>query len=236
MAQASGHNAYLPGYKKSHIANHSWRTAENSAQYLIPILQAKAKENPGLQLLDVGCGPGTISASFSKYMPNGTITATDLSADVLEQAAENAKSVGVQNVKFQTASIYELPFLDNCFDIVHASQVLCHLDAPVDAFKEMLRVCKPGGVVADREACMHMWSYWPQLPGLMKFHHALNLAMEAAGGSLTAGPQLLSWAIKAGVKREQVTVSFGTWSYSTMEEKLAWGKSACSVVSKPCWG
>lgn len=140
MAQSQSHNTYLPGYAASNVKHHEWRTAENSAMYLMTPLQSMAKGNPKLTLLDVGAGSGTISASLAKYMPHGHVTATDLSEKILERAADHAKEVGVSNISFQPASVYELPFPDNSFNVVHAHQMLCHLDSPVEALKEMIRV------------------------------------------------------------------------------------------------
>ena len=62
-------------------------------------------------------------------MPQGHITATDLSDDILERAAEYAKAAGVMNVTFEPANVYVLPFANDSFDVVHASQVLAHLDS-----------------------------------------------------------------------------------------------------------
>ena len=180
--------------------------------------------NPNITLLDVGAGSGTISASLAKYMPQGRLTVTDLSEDILKRAADCTRKADVSNIKFQPASIYELPFPDESFDIVHASMVLCHLDAPVDALKEMIRVTKKGGIVANRESDLRAWSWWPQLPGLAKSHHLQLETHRLAGGSIDGGAKMVSWALQAGVNREQITASMGTWCYSTPEERQIWGK------------
>jgi len=224
MAQAHGHNSYVPGYKASHVSHHEWRTAENSAAYLLPTLQSMTRDNPELTLLDVGAGSGTISASLAKYMPQGQVTVTDISEDILRRAEDFARQAGVSNIRFQTASIYELPFPDASFDVVHASMVLCHLDSPVDALKEMIRVARPGGVVANRESDLRVWSWWPELPGLAKSHQLQLETHRLAGGSVDGGTKLVSWALKAGVRREQVTATMGTWCYSTPEERQVWGE------------
>jgi len=69
-----------------------------------------------------------------------------------------------------------------------------------------------------------MWSFWPESPGLSNFHKTLLETHVAAGGSTLAGSQLVSWAMKAGAKREQITASMGTWCYSTAEERKVWGE------------
>lgn len=229
-ATKSAHNAYMPGHTK--VKHHEWRTAENSAAYLLPTLQAMAKANPKLTMLDIGAGSGTITATLAKYMPEGHITAVDISADILKSAEQYAEKHGVrEQISFQEADIYALPFEDNSFDIVHASQVLSHLDSPVDAYREMLRVTKPGGVVANRESDLTMWSYYPELPGIKKYHEVMLAVMKGSGGQYNAGPRLVSWAMQAGAKREQVTASMGTWMYSTPEEREMWGESSKHLSS-----
>ncbi|KAF2212571.1 hypothetical protein CERZMDRAFT_40973 [Cercospora zeae-maydis SCOH1-5] len=218
-------NKYVPGHKPTHIQNHTWRTAENSCAFLLPTLQQKVKENPQLKVLDCGAGPGTISASLAQYFPQGHIIATDLSADVVSQAKAHAEKVGASNMSTQVASIFELPFSDNEFDLVHAQQILCHLSEPLPAVKEMLRVCKPGGVVALREGDMRMWSFYPETPELKELHKAILATFETSGGSIDMGPRLVSVALQAGVQRDYIKASMGTWCYSTREERQMWMSS-----------
>ncbi|KAI5457068.1 S-adenosyl-L-methionine-dependent methyltransferase [Mariannaea sp. PMI_226] len=216
------HNRYAPGWRTSQVRHHEWRTAENSAAYLLPRLQAMAQEKPQLKLLDVGAGPGTISASLAKYIPEGEVLATDLSDEILDRARDYADTHGVTNIKFQKASVFELPFPDASFDITHAHQVLCHLDAPVDAVREMLRVTRPGGLIALRESVMGLWAIWPEMPPLLQFADMSEKIIAANGGHPTGGRELLSWVLKAGVDREDIVMSFGTWCYSQPEDKAVW--------------
>lgn len=175
-------------------------------------------------MLDIGAGSGTITASFAKYMPDGHVTATDISEDILRKAAEYSESAGVTNISFQTANVYELPFDDNSFDIAHTSQVLVHLEYPVRALKEMFRVVRPGGIVAVRESDLRMWSMWPEIPALDMFHKTVMLGRhQKQGGRVNAGAQLVSWAIEAGARRDQIDASCGTWTYSTPAERRVWG-------------
>ncbi|KAK4616230.1 hypothetical protein CLAFUW4_10024 [Fulvia fulva] len=184
-----------------------------------------AQANPSLKILDCGTGPGTVVASLSKYMPQGTITATDLSPEVVERAASHARDQGVTNMHCQVASIYDFPFGDGEFDVVHAQQVLCHLNQPLEALRSMLRVCKPGGIVALRERDLRMWNWYPDLPGLTEFTKCIRAVMTAAGGSEDMGVRLVSLAMQAGVKREDITATMGTWCYSTREEREMWGET-----------
>ncbi|KAE9380883.1 methylase [Stipitochalara longipes BDJ] len=198
---------------------HELRTAENSAAHLLPKLQSMKESNPRLTLLDVGAGSGTISVSFAKLIPDGHVTGVDLNASILPRARAVAEMAGVKNIEFQEGSVYKLPFADETFDVTFCHQVLIHIGTPWDALREMLRVTKPGGIVAAREGDYETECVWPELPELGKFHKLMAGLMSAGGGTPTAGRQLLSWALKTGVERSQVTLSYSTSSYYTPSER-----------------
>lgn len=117
-----------------------------------------------------------------------------------------------------------LPFDDATFDVVHCHQVLAHLPRPADALREMLRVTRPGGVVAAREGDLETEIVWPELPDFARFHALTVGFIKMGGGSVKAGRQLFSWALQAGADPKQVTPSLGTWCYYEAEERKVWGK------------
>jgi 2-polyprenyl-3-methyl-5-hydroxy-6-metoxy-1,4-benzoquinol methylase len=224
----AGHNTYLPGY--STVAHHEWRTVENTAAYLLPRLQTLASQNPNLQILDVGCGSGTITASLVSYLPaNGHITAIDLSPEIVSRASAHAQKLGPaisDKITFTPASVYTLSqtLLKGTFDIVHTSQMLVHLDSPISALREMLSMLKPGGLLAVREIDMRVWSCYPDTETMRAWHRVQLATHEASGGSNAAGPSLVAWAMKAGAKRRDIEASMGAWMYSTEDERRVWGE------------
>jgi 2-polyprenyl-3-methyl-5-hydroxy-6-metoxy-1,4-benzoquinol methylase len=86
-------------------------------------------------LHEAGCGEGYVAEYISKIYPNVRITASDLSRNKITEAKARAS-----NVAFSAESIYRLPYSDNAFDLVVASEVLEHLEQPENALKEILRV------------------------------------------------------------------------------------------------
>jgi len=72
--------AYTHGHHPAVLRSHEWRTAENSAAYLLPYLRA------GDHLLDVGCGPGTITADLAERVAPGRVIGLDQAVGVLTQA------------------------------------------------------------------------------------------------------------------------------------------------------
>src|SRR5215471_12089582 len=157
---SSSSDTYLHGHHDSVLRSHRWRTAENSAGYLLPRLR------PDARVLDVGCGPGTITADLAARVPDGEVIGIDAARDVLAQARQEAERRGQRNVRFGTGDVYRLDFADGTFDVVHAHQVLQHLTDPVAALREMRRVCKPGGIVAARDGDYGGIFWFPAEPGM----------------------------------------------------------------------
>jgi len=219
-----------PGHPPAQAILHELRTAENSAAHLLPKLQSMKEFNPHLTLLDVGAGSGTISVSFAKLIPDGHVTGVDINPNILPRARAVAEMAGVKNIEFQQGSVYKLPFDDETFDVTFCHQVLIHIGTPWDALREMLRVTKRGGIVAAREGDYETECVWPELPELCNFHKLMAGLMSAGGGTPTTGRQLLSWALKVGVERSQVTLSYSTWSYHTPSKRKICSQGLCDQL------
>ncbi|MFD9335405.1 methyltransferase domain-containing protein [Streptomyces sp. NPDC060028] len=206
---------YTHGHHESVLRSHRWRTAANSAAYLIGELR------PGMSVLDVGCGPGTITADLAELVgPGGQVTAVDAAADVLAQAGAYVEERGLRNVSFATADVHALEFSDDSFDVVHAHQVLQHVGDPVQALREMRRVCRPGGVVAARDADYAAMTWYPATPGLEDWQSLYRRVARANGGEPDAGRRLRSWARAAGFT--DIASSATAWCYATAEETAWW--------------
>jgi ubiquinone/menaquinone biosynthesis C-methylase UbiE len=211
----SGKATYTHGFHASVLRSHSWRTAANSAAYLVPELK------PGQELLDVGCGPGTITADLAGLVAPGRVTAVDSSAEVVAQAERTAVEAGVEGIVFGTADVHALPYPDDSFDVVHAHQVLQHVADPVQALREMRRVCRPGGVVAARDSDYAAFTWFPARPELDEWNALYHRVARSNGGEPEAGRMLRSWARAAGF--EEIRSGSSTWCYASDEERAWWG-------------
>lgn len=208
---------YTHGHHESVLRSHTWRTVENSAAYLIPELRT------GQSLLDVGCGPGTITVDLARRLAPGRVVGIDASASVVKRAEALARDEGVTNTTFQVGDAYSLDFPDESFDIVHAHQVLQHVANPVAAVREIRRVLKPGGILAARDADYGGVVWYPELPGLRQWMIIYRHVLYWNGGRPDAGRALKAWARLGGFT--DVASSASIWCFTSDAEREWWGES-----------
>ncbi|VEG28167.1 class I SAM-dependent methyltransferase [Actinomyces howellii] len=209
---------YTHGHGPAVLANHSHRRAADSAAYLLPHLKA------GLALLDVGCGPATITADLARAVAPGRVIGLDAAPTVLNTARTTLEDHGLQDtVELVTGDVHELPFEDDSFDVVHAHQVLQHVADPVAALREMRRVTRPGGIVAARDAVYSAMAWYPRPPGMEVWRETYMATARANRGEPDAGALLLSWVRAAGMTTHEASAS--TWCYATPEDRRWWGST-----------
>lgn len=209
--------SYTHGHAESVLRSHRTRTAANSAAYLLPALR------PGLSVLDVGAGPGSITADLARLVAPGRVVALETSEEVLVHTRAGVEASGVDGVEYLAGDIHALDVPDDSFDVVHAHQVLQHLADPVAALGEMLRVCRPGGVVAVRDADYAAFTWFPEADGIDRWLALYRDLARRNGGEPDAGRRLLGWALAAGADPTRVTATASVWCYADEESRAAWG-------------
>ena len=221
MASVSSPNeVYTHGHAAPVLRSHRWRTVENSAEYLIPHL------TPGVRVLDVGCGPGNITADIGQRVAPGAVIGLDRAEDAIAAAA---RDYATENVEFRTGDVYALEYDDGAFDVVHAHQVLQHLADPVRALAEMKRVCTPGGVVAVRDAIYRNMTWWPESPGMTRWLSIYDQVARANRGEPDAGSRLVAWMHEAGFGA--VDASASVWCFAAPEDRQWWGDTWAERIS-----
>jgi ubiquinone/menaquinone biosynthesis C-methylase UbiE len=194
------------------LATHRWRTAANSAAYLLPHLA------PGMSLLDVGCGPGTITRDLARAVAPARVVGLDnVEAPLLEA------STAAGDVDFRLGDAYALEFEDDSFDVVHAHQVLHHLTDPVAALREMRRVCRPGGIVAVRETDYSGATWFPAYYGFQVWLDVFRAISRGNGAEPDAGRRLKSWAREAGFT--DITTTASVWCFTDPGDRTYWAGS-----------
>jgi ubiquinone/menaquinone biosynthesis C-methylase UbiE len=207
-------------YTHSHqpvvLASYGSRTAEEAAAFLLPHLK------PGMRILDIGCGPGSITLGLARYVAPAEIVGVDQSEVALAAARERAVEQNVGNVRFEQADVYNLPLADEEFDAVYGHQILQHLADPVAALTEARRVLRSGGYLAVREADYGTMTHHPHDPMLDSWLKIYHRIVRSNGGEPDAGRRLMEWVRAAGFEHIHPTAS--TWLYATPEERLGWAE------------
>ncbi|KAH6675890.1 S-adenosyl-L-methionine-dependent methyltransferase [Halenospora varia] len=230
MAQHSQPSNYTQGYSNCTLATHQLRTAESDAAFLLPHIKKIDC------ILDVGCGPGTITTGLAKYASEGTTIGIDISTDVLQKAKalaaeDNIPPQGPGSIVFEEGNVLErLAYTDNTFDIVYCSQVFGHLlpspDLPLRALAEIRRVLKAGGILATRDGVdQHFYPRSLDLDRLWGENQRRGLHKGApdADSPETSMPALFR-AAGFGADGGKVHIGAGTRVFSGRETRkwLAW--------------
>ena len=216
MAGPPSADRYTHGHHAVIVASHARRTAANSAAFLLPHV------HPGMELLDVGCGPGSITIDLAERVAPSLVIGVDREPDVLAGARAAAVERGVGNVRFEPADVYELPYPDDRFDVVFAHQLLQHLTQPRAALAEMARVVRPRGLVAARDSDFGTMVHAPHVPLLDRWLELYHQVARSNGAEPDAGRHLRGWALDAGL--DDVRASASAWHYASDDERRDWAE------------
>ena len=189
-----------PTYRENWNAR---REIATSAAFFAPYVQ------PGMRLLDCGCGPGSLTLDFAEAIAPGEVIGVDNDERVLDRARAAAAERGTTNVSFQLGNIYQLELENESVDAVWTSSLMQWLDKPVKALREVLRVLKPGGVYAsrDRDRGGDIFGNGNRLVGrALNLHYWQNEL--ATGGSFHFGGRLRGLMLKAGFEKVTTGASY----------------------------
>jgi ubiquinone/menaquinone biosynthesis C-methylase UbiE len=202
------------------------RTAIEWVGFFLPHLDS------GMNLLDCGCGVGSITLDLARIVNPGIVVGIDLDKEQLDFAVSDAVKQGVKNVRFEQASVYKLPFPDSSFDAVLAHTLLMHLNDPPKALKEMRRVLKrPGGVIGVFDDDFGSFFFSPSTPLLEKATKLLIKIIEMNGGSPYYSRNLRHLLLEAGFMRTEGHAVAAEY-YGKFEETKRFADSFVEVVRR----
>lgn len=219
------------------VASEKWK-AKSAAmgQPVTDALVEYAQPTPGMEVLDLASGTGEPAISLaSRVGSQGQVTALDLSADLLEIAAQRARTRGLTNFKTQQADAQSLPLPDESFDLATSRFGVMFFADPVLALRELRRVLRPGA-----RACFLAWGrfeqpYWQSMMGVVHRHVGGTLLPPggpnpfkfAAAGSLS---QILRKAGFVAIEEETKTLP---WAWPGPVEEVWEQVRAVAVPFRP---
>ena len=177
------------------------RTIVKEGAFLIPYI------SPGMNMLEVGCGSGSMSQGFAHCLYPGSVTGIDINAEQITLARTLARQENMNNLDFHIADVYALPFDNECFDLVFAHNLFIHLSDPPNALKELHRVCKTGGLVGFRDG-LGGFCYYSDFPLRHKYHDLnqfIGIVGQFSDGNPAIGVQLKGLLQTAGFSDLKMT-------------------------------
>ena len=207
---ASSTPDYTMGFSDEAMAAVLRNTAEVNAAHLLPHLR------PGQRALDFGCGPGTVSAGLAKAIAPGILHGVDMEESQVEMARSVAAYYQRDNAVFHVGDAAHLPFADDYFDVAHGHNVLMHVPDTQAVLGEVMRVLKPGGIIACREMiCASSFTY-PDFGVIGKAWEMFEDLIATDDGHPQIGRELKGELAAAGFVNARISASFDT--YSTPED------------------
>ena len=169
----------------------SRRNLEKDAAYILSHLE------PGMRVLDVGCGPGSISVGLAAAVAPGEFHGIDMSQSQIDVATSTAQQNGLSNAQFQVADVMALPFPDDHFDVVHCSAVLMHVPDTQSVLSEILRVLRSGGIFGANEPTGVSFIE-PDIGNSTRLAEVFSAVLASNGGHPNIGKELKGKMFDAG--------------------------------------
>lgn len=201
---------YTIGFSESILQHLRRHTAHTHAAHLLPYLK------PGLRVLDLGCGPGTLSIGLAEAIAPGELHGVDMEPSQVDLARSIAKAGGHDNATFQVGDVTGLPFDDDSFDVVHGNAILVHVPDTQAVLAEAKRVLKPGGLISAREWILENSFLAPDFEVIGDAWATLAELITADDGHPNIGRDLKRHLLEAGFSDVRPTASFT--SYTTEED------------------
>ena len=196
---------YTMGYSEEFLQLLDRRNAGNSAAYLLPLLE------PGMKLLDLGCGPGTITMGLAEAVSPGEVHGIDMEESQIALAQAAAEASNHTNAIFHVGNALSLPFEDESFDVVHAHAVIMHIPDTRAALAEARRVLKPGGILATRDLIAESSFIEPGSDGLREAWATFTNLMQGNGAHPEIGKEMKGIVLGAGFSDVRCSASFDSY-------------------------
>ena len=152
----------------------------------------------GMDVLDMGCGPGNISAELARFNSAGTVTGMDSSRLLIETALAYKEKHSMGNLAFCVDDIYEPRHLKKGFDFIYCRFVMQHLQNPEKAMANIWQLLKPSGIVCILEIDDQWFSLDPEPERFRGFIHKSAEYQASWGGERYVGHKLGHYLDRAG--------------------------------------
>jgi ubiquinone/menaquinone biosynthesis C-methylase UbiE len=153
---------------------------------------------PGLHVLDLASGPGNPALQLAEAVgPDGRVTASDVSAEMVASVEENARRAGLTNMRCAQVDAHAIPFEAASFDVVTCRMGIMYFSNVGQALREVHRVCKPGGRAVFMSWGHEAQPFFASTHGVVAKHMRVPLSPDAPNTFAFARPGSLREALAA---------------------------------------
>lgn len=162
---------------------------------------------PGMRVLDIGCGVGDVSFRAAKLVgPEGEVIGVDKSPQATALAAQRAAAAGLTNVHFITADLMEFA-LDEPVDALVGRLVLMYFSDPAVLLRKLAQFVRPGGVIAFHELDATASKVIPSSELVETTISRINEALSRGGADIQMGLKLPQTFVEAGLPKPELSQS-----------------------------
>jgi ubiquinone/menaquinone biosynthesis C-methylase UbiE len=149
MGEDAGHKAQIVDQFSQQAESYSRLTGAMAAEERQAAFRALVQAGPDDNVLDVCCGPGTMALDLAPYVAH--VTGLDLTPAMLDEARAGQAKRGVTNADWVVGDVFAIPFDVGAFSLITCGAAFHHMTDPGAAFRELVRVCRPGGRIVVRD-------------------------------------------------------------------------------------
>lgn len=197
----------------------------------------------GMKVVDVGCGTGQVSFLISKAVgPRGEVIGIDANTTAIELCRNIATTEGVKNVSFIVGNACDMSrdLPDNSIDISYSRFLLTHLEDPLAAIREMIRVTTRQGIIMIEDCDLTHWIVEPDDQSVNQLWKWYSSIIMKNGGDPTLGRKLYRMFIDQGLNPKVDVYSLPVTRYnrkmwiSIIEvlKKIAESQSGNDILNK----
>lgn len=167
---------------------------------------ARLGVGPGMRVLDLGCGPGFVTADIAELVgPKGSVVALDESALWIEHLEGEIARRGWKHVRAVRARLQDAPLDANAFDVIFARWVFSFVPEPAPVVATLARALKPGGAFAIEDYNHEGISLFPESDGFRAVVRATRALYASMGGDTWVAGRASGIFRRAGLELETLT-------------------------------
>ena len=225
---------YTPGYSKKTVSFMQRRSAETHAAFVLPLLQSD------FRILEVGCGPGSITIGLAIRVPRGVVVAVDCERSQVRLAKERAKELDISNIRFVVGDASGFHCEENNFDLVFAHALFEHLSDPETTLHHLRTYLRSGGLIALRSPDWGGFVLYPETSAISDALQTYQRIQTDLGGDVHCGRKLAMYLRSAGFNSVKLSASYEIypdpqWIANYLAERLEVAGETSQAATLRSW-